>query len=635
MSDTFRHCYSKLPEAALLVKLDGTILDANAAAKALLRFSGPLTGLALRDLAFDPPEKLARFLKLCGRSNELLPGALTFKNGEEGGLGCRIEGAVFDPQEGLLLLRLFLKDEAARRFRALNERIDALNAEILNRRRAQAKLHAEQEWLRATLASIGDAVIATDRSGNVNFLNGVAQALTGWSQQEAAGRPLDDVFVITNEDTGLPVDNPVSKVLREGKIVGLANHTVLTAKDGRKSPIEDSAAPIRDLKGGIAGVVLVFRDITERKLSEAAVRNSEQHYRAIGESIPYGVWICAPDGRNIYASESFLQLVGITQQQCSDFGWGDVLHPDDAEGTIAAWKECVQTGGEWNREHRFRGVDGRYHWILARGVAVRGEDGEILSWAGINLDIDHLKAGEDNLRVSNQALLRANEDLNQFAFAASHDLQEPLRMITSYAQLLVKGYRGQIEGEAALCLNYITEGTQRMRDLLADLLAYTQVNADAPPNVNNAIDLNHVFEKAVDNCQWMIEETEAVVTRDSLPEVSGYEPHFFQLMQNLLNNALKYRSQAVPRVHVSTKWIDGLLCLTVTDNGIGIAPEFHQKIFGVFKRLHGREIAGTGIGLAICHRVVERYGGRIWVESEEGNGARFYCTLPFKMDSYA
>ena len=145
-------------------------------------------------------------------------------------------------------------------------------------------------------------------------------------------------------------------------------------------------------------------DITARKRSEEALRESEQIYRAIGESINYGIWICAADGRNLYASDSFLRLVGITQEQCSNFGWGDVLHPDDAERTVAAWKECVQTGADWDIEHRFRGVDGLWHDVLARGVAVRNEHGEITHWAGINLDISRLKRVQNALRESERDL---------------------------------------------------------------------------------------------------------------------------------------------------------------------------------------------------------------------------------------
>ena len=146
------------------------------------------------------------------------------------------------------------------------------------------------------------------------------------------------------------------------------------------------------------GVSVAIEEITERRKAEEALRDSERLYRAIGESIDYGAWVCAPDGRNTYVSDSFLKLVGLTQEQCSNFGWGEALHPDDAERNLAAWKDCVRTGGRWEIEHRFRGVDGRYHTILSRGVPVRDEHGELVCWAGINLDITRLKRAEERLR---------------------------------------------------------------------------------------------------------------------------------------------------------------------------------------------------------------------------------------------
>jgi light-regulated signal transduction histidine kinase (bacteriophytochrome) len=239
---------------------------------------------------------------------------------------------------------------------------------------------------------------------------------------------------------------------------------------------------------------------------------------------------------------------------------------------------------------------------------------------------DALIRGAAELRVSNQALVRANEDLNQFAFAASHDLQEPLRMITSYSQLLVKGYSGQLDGEAATCIGFITQGTKRMRELLADLLAYTQLTGDEEEEPV-PVELNDAFQTAVENCRTAIDETGASVTSGPLPAVLGHKPHFVQLFQNLISNGLKYRSDRVPHIHVSAELQDDVWRISVRDNGIGIDPEYHEQIFGVFKRLHGKSIPGTGIGLAICKRVVDRYDGKIWVESRLDQGATLYFTL--------
>jgi PAS domain S-box-containing protein len=368
-------------------------------------------------------------------------------------------------------------------------------------RRSEEEARETRDLLRTTLASIGDAVIVTDAQGNVTFLNDVAAALTGWSEKEAVGLPLKKIFAISNEETGASVESPLEKVFREGRIVGLANHTRLTAKSGRQIPIDDSAAPIRDAKGGVVGVVLVFRDVTERKHAEKAVQESVER------------------------------------------------------------------------------------------------------------------------------LSRANEDLRQFAFAASHDLQEPLRMITSYSQLLVKEYSGQLGGDADLYVRFISEGTSRMRDLLADLLAYAQLSSDIL-ETGGSVDLDAVKRKAIENCKVAIDESKAIIKSDLLPQVTGHEPHFVQLLQNLIENAIKYRSDTPPQISISVQQKEDMWLFAVADNGIGIAPEYHKQIFGLFKRLHGKQIPGTGIGLAICQRVVQRYGGKIWVESQLRQGSTFYFTLP-------
>jgi light-regulated signal transduction histidine kinase (bacteriophytochrome) len=233
---------------------------------------------------------------------------------------------------------------------------------------------------------------------------------------------------------------------------------------------------------------------------------------------------------------------------------------------------------------------------------------------------------EDKLRVSNAALLRANEDLRQFAFAASHDLQEPLRMTTTYSQLLIDSYKGSLAGDAELFVRYITEGTKRMRVLLSDLLAYAQIGETH--EASRPISLDAARQKALENCRAAIDESKAAVESDELPVANGYEPHFVQLFQNLIGNAIKYRSEKPPRIIISVRQDGEQWLFVVRDNGIGIDPEYHKQVFGVFKRLHGKEIPGTGIGLAICKRVVERYGGNIWVESRIGEGSAFYFTLP-------
>ncbi|MCC7499470.1 MAG: HAMP domain-containing protein [Bryobacterales bacterium] len=230
------------------------------------------------------------------------------------------------------------------------------------------------------------------------------------------------------------------------------------------------------------------------------------------------------------------------------------------------------------------------------------------------------------LKRINENLTRSNEDLERFAFIASHDLQEPLRMITLYSQLLVKKY-GSMDEQSATYVDCIVSGTRRMRELLEDLLVYAEIAARSEQELS-PVDLNQVLAKAKANLQASIELTSAVISASVLPTVAAYDGHLVSLFQNLIGNSIKYRGSQAPRISITVKPDNGMYQFAFADNGVGIAPEYHARIFQAFKRLHGKDIPGTGIGLAICQRVVERYGGRIWVESEPGHGATFLFTIP-------
>jgi PAS domain S-box-containing protein len=232
------------------------------------------------------------------------------------------------------------------------------------------------------------------------------------------------------------------------------------------------------------------------------------------------------------------------------------------------------------------------------------------------------------LRTSNEALRQSNDDLNQFAYAASHDLQEPLRVVALYSQMLQEKYAGRLDPQADCYIDFVVNGAQRMEALLKDLLTYSQVGA-ASEGPATPVVCGDVLRRVLFNLQAGVEQNAAQVTWNGLPTVRAHEFRLTQLFQNLVGNAIKYRRpEEAPRVHVDAKRRSGDWLFAVRDNGIGIKPEYAQQIFGIFKRLHGRTHPGTGIGLAICQRVVETYGGRIWVESTPGEGSIFYFTLP-------
>lgn len=245
---------------------------------------------------------------------------------------------------------------------------------------------------------------------------------------------------------------------------------------------------------------------------------------------------------------------------------------------------------------------------------------------GVAIDITEQVRARSALVQVNQALQRANADLRQFSYAASHDLREPLRQVALYTQLLEQEYRGRLDSRADLYLDYSLKAAQRMHDLIGQLLAYIRLADEEPPA--GEVDANRVLATVIENLRLPISESGATVTTDLLPALRVHEAHLTQIFQNLLGNALQYRSfDRAPAIHIGARREEHAWVLSVRDNGIGVPPAYHERIFRIFQRLHA-ERSGTGMGLAICHKIVERYAGKIWVESDGLNGSVFYVRLP-------
>jgi light-regulated signal transduction histidine kinase (bacteriophytochrome) len=225
-----------------------------------------------------------------------------------------------------------------------------------------------------------------------------------------------------------------------------------------------------------------------------------------------------------------------------------------------------------------------------------------------------------------QNLERSNKELEQFAYVASHDLQEPLRMVSSYTQLLGKRYKDKLDQDANDFINFAVDGANRMQRLINDLLEYSRVTSRGKPL--EKLDLSSVLGRVIATMQFKIQDTNAMVSNEDLPFVVGDEIQISRVFQNLIDNALKFRGEEPPRIHISSKFESGKVIISVSDNGIGINEKFNDRVFTIFQRLHNREdYPGTGIGLAVCKRIIERHGGKIWLESEEGKGTTFYFTL--------
>jgi PAS domain S-box-containing protein len=387
--------------------------------------------------------------------------------------------------------------------------------------------------------------------------------------------------------------------------------------------------PIKDANGKVREVVLIHEDITARHRAEEALRESERLYRAIGESIDYGVWVCDPQGLNIYASESFLRLVGLTQEQCSLYGWRDVLHPDDAEQAIAAWQECVRTGEQWDFEHRFRGVDGQWHVTLARGVPVKNEQGEITAWAGINLDINRLKQVEAKLKD-------ADRRKDEFLATLAHELRNPLAPIRNSLQILKMP---RVDAAIAEQTREVMERqVQHLVRLVDDLLDVSRVMRGKIELRKERVELATVVARAIETVQPLVEvqghQLEVSLTPESLL-LEADPVRLSQVIGNLLANSAKY-TEANGHIWVTAERDGDEAVLQVRDDGIGIASDMLPHIFELFVQAdHSSSKAqgGLGIGLTLVKNLVEMHEGTVEAKSGGlGAGCEFVVRLPLLVE---
>jgi PAS domain S-box-containing protein len=362
--------------------------------------------------------------------------------------------------------------------------------------------------------------------------------------------------------------------------------------------------------------------MTDQMRAITALRQSEQIYRGIGESLDFGIWTCDAKGRNVYASESFLKLIGITQEQCAGFNWANALHPDDAADTSAAWKECVRTGSKWERVHRYLGVDGRYHPILARGVAIRNERGEIAHWAGINLDIGEIKETEQQLRDAVTAR-------DEFLSIAAHELKTPLTALHLQLQLMGRIASKENAGSklATLSSGALQASNQLVR-LLDELLDVTKIRVSKLALEKHEVDLRAAVIEGVSAVAEEARQIGSVISINGDQPVVGYwDPaRINQIVANLLSNAIKY-GEGKP-IEITVEADQAHARLLVLDRGMGIPLEKQPVIFERFERATGPQISGLGLGLYIVRQIVEAHGGLIAVDSELGKGALFIVELP-------
>ena len=522
--------------------------------------------------------------------------------------------------------------------------------------RLEQKQREIQEQFRTILYSIGDAVITIDTCGLVKQMNPVAERLTGWSEREAKDLEIETVFNIINEDTRKPVENPQKKVLREGVITGLANHTLLIARNGTEYPIADSAAPVRDEKGEILGVVLVFRDqieernaarqlveahadlemkvlnrtaelrlaneklmleIEQRKLAEASVMTERQRFFDVMETLPVYIALLTRDHRVLFANRLFRERFGQSQdKRCFEFLF-NLTEPCENCETYKVFGTMKPHQWEWT------GPDGRDYDVHDFPFTDSNGSSLILE---MGIDITERKQAEEALNQTLLDLTRSNSDLEHFAYVASHDLQEPLRTVTTALQIFEKKHKGKFDKGSDQLIDFAVDGAKRMKALIQDLLAYSRLSRGQS---FRSVDMQEVLVQCLLNLKGLTEEKGSEITSDHMPKIMGDPVQLIQLLQNLIANAVKFGAATLPKVHVSAQQNGNEWIFSVKDNGIGIDEKYFDRIFVIFQQLSKKgPFNGTGIGLAIVKKIVERHHGRIWVESEVGVGSTFRFAIP-------
>lgn len=513
---------------------------------------------------------------------------------------------------------------------------------ITPQRQIQERLRQSEENLRVTLSSIGDAVITTDPEGRVAFMNPVAERLTGWSRKEAEGRPLEAVFRIVNEMTRQPVENPVTKVLRMGTIVGLANHTILIAKDGTERPIDDSGAPIKASDDrGILGVVLVFRDVSEKKAAELVTLR----LAAIVESSEDAIISKNLDGIIESWNPAAERVFGYTASDAV----GKPITMLIPEERHAEETEIIAKLKAGQRIEHFetlrRTKNGRIIDVSLSISPVRDSSGRVIGASKILRDITQRKDAERKLEKMQQELkVRADDlektvqertaslremvsELEAFSYSVSHDLRAPLRAIQQYSEILREDYRTQLDQEGRGYLQRIASCTSKLDGLIRDVLAYSRVvRSDI---ALQPVDIDALVRDLVHHYPNLADHTADIRIESPLLPVQGHEALLVQCFSNLLGNAIKFTHKGrAPAIRVRTDKIGTRVRIWIEDNGIGIEPGDQSRIFGMFERINSEKAyEGTGIGLSIVRKAIERMNGKLGVESELGKGSRFWIEM--------
>ncbi len=629
----------------------------------------------------------------------------------------------------------------------------AMFIDITDRKKTEEALRESAQRLKFHFENSPLAIVEWDMDYVVTRWSREAERLFGWKAEEAVGKQMYSLNLIYPMDIPL-VAGTVEKLSGGTERAVISSNRNITKSGDIIECVWYNSVLVNE-NGKMTSVMSLVNNITELKRAENELRESEEKFKQLANSIPQLAWIARYDGYVTWYNQQWYDYTGTNPEQMEGWGWQIVHDPDLLPDVLKKWKESIATGKPFEMVFPLLGKDGIFREFLTRDIPIKDSKGNIVQWFGTNTDISELKRAEKELRIVqeklnlalenanigiwewdlrtnemiwdermekmfelkpgsfaksfksfaglineedishiqtavkkslendipfevmfrtrsennnskyislkglvnkdnygrsisitgvsfditglregterlinklNEELLRSNKDLQQFAYVASHDLQEPLRMVSSFTQLLAKRYQGKLDQDANDYIKFAVEGSKRMYDMLNGLLAYSRVETKGKDFGN--VKVNDVLEKVIQNLKLKIEEKNAKIEIKELPVITADETQLIQLFQNLIGNGIKFNT-GTPSIYISSKIDDDNYIFSVRDNGMGIENQYFSRIFQIFQRLHLREeYEGIGIGLAVCKRIVERHGGKIWVESDPGKGSMFIFTIP-------
>jgi PAS domain S-box-containing protein len=499
--------------------------------------------------------------------------------------------------------------------------------DVTPRRQAEAHLRRWEQVFQG--AGFGMMILTPGMSPELEQTNSAFARMHGHEPGDMAGMSYRELV--------LPEEWPAKAGRFSGEtgVDHWATESVHVRKDGSFFPVATDYTLVRDLSGAVAYCIGYCSDITARKQAEQELRESEARYRLTADSLPQLIWTSRADGGTEYLNQRWRDQIGVAEEDLPSQDWTSVVFGEDRQTCREKWLDALKSGDTFQADCRVQArSDDAPRWYTCRAVPLRDGQGRVVRWFGSCTDthdqrmaVEALRQSKEELQRSNEELERSNADLEQFAYAASHDLQEPLRMVAIYSQLIADEYGQRLDDQAKTYLQFAVEGAQRMDALLKDLLSFSRA-ARGEAQVTEPVDADAALQEALANLAGQIQGTGAVVDADPLPPVRMPKVHLVQVLQNLISNSIKYAQPGIiPMIRITSQPHPEGQRISVRDNGIGIDQQYQEQVFKLFGRLHTRDVPGTGIGLALCRKLVERNGGEIALASKVGEGSTFSFTV--------